>query len=105
MRAPLIMAAAWQAVMEAANGQCQCAGGLCGSRHTKDVGLRCSRTVGLVAAPGDLRLSDVDAARVPARQLRAWCSDCHRKAAARQRAADRERARRQLADNPPPALF
>ena len=103
-RPPLGAAQVWQPVMEAAGFQCQCAGGLCGSQHAKS-GLRCDRTATnhrLIAAPADLLLTPAAAAAVPAEQLLAWCPDCHKKATARQRAADRERHRQ---DPEPPALF
>lgn len=91
-RAPLGTPALWAAVMDTAEQRCQCAGGLCGSKHS-DSGLRCNRTTEhdrLLAAPLELTLSPVAAAAVPAEQLRAWCVPCHRKALARQRAAARQ---------------
>ncbi|MFF7290692.1 hypothetical protein [Streptomyces griseorubiginosus] len=100
-RPPLGASAAWQAVMEAADYQCQCEGGLCGSKHPK-TGLRCFRTTGhvrLIVAPADLTLSPVAAAAVPTEQLRAWCADCHTKAQKRQLANQRE-LERQQADEP-----
>lgn len=104
-RAPLGSPALWAAVMESAEYRCQCAGGICGSKHTKS-GLRCDRTTEaqqLLAAPQELTLSTVAAAAVPVEQLRAWCPDCHRGALAQQRAADRQRARQAAAE--PLALF
>lgn len=104
-RTPLGNPALWAAVMQAAEQQCQCSGGICGSQHTKS-GLRCDRTTEyeqLLAAPRELTLSTVAAAAVPVEQLRAWCPACHRGALAKQRAADRQRARQAAAE--PLALF
>ncbi len=103
-RPPLGASALWQTVMEAAGHQCQCSGGLCGSRHSKS-GLRCHRTGPhhrLIAAPRDLTLSPTAAAAVPAEQLLAWCPDCHRAALGKQRAAARELER---IENPEPAAL
>jgi hypothetical protein len=100
-RPPLGVSAVWEAVMEPAGHQCQCAGGLCGSKHSK-TGLRCIRTTShgrLIVAPTDLTLSPVAAAAVPVEQLRAWCPDCHSKAQNRQLANKRE-LERQQADEP-----
>jgi hypothetical protein len=90
---PLVDAARWEAVMEAAGYRCQCAGGLCGSRHSNS-GLRCKAEhddgngrVRLIAAPFDLGLSDVAAAAVPVDQLRAWCASCYQAARRKARAA------------------
>lgn len=88
---PLFDTGRWEAVMEAADYRCQCAGGLCGSRHSTS-GLRCKvehdqGNVRLIAAPFDLGLSDIAAAAVPVDQLRAWCPTCYQKARARARAA------------------
>lgn len=102
---PLGTPTVWVVVMAAAGHRCQCAGGLCGNRHSKS-GLRCDRDTGreqLLAAPADLTLSPIAAAAVPAEQLLAWCVDCHRGAAARQRAAERERRRQ--SEIPPDSLF
>jgi hypothetical protein len=102
---PLAAAALWQTVMDAAGHQCQCAGGLCGSKHSSS-GLRCHRTGAhhrLIAAPADLTLSPTVAAAVPAEQLLAWCPDCHRGALSRQRVAARELQRIQAPE--PAALF
>lgn len=91
--------------MEAADYQCQCAGGLCGSRHSK-TGLRCHRSAEshrLLVAPSDLLLTPAAAAAVPAEQLLAWCPDCHRGALGKQRAAARELKR--LEEPEPAALF
>lgn len=104
-RPPLGTPALWAAVMQAAEQRCQCAGGICGSQHTKS-GLRCDRTTEheqLLAAPQELTLSTVAAAAVPLEQLRAWCPACHRGALARQRASNRERERQAAAE--PLALF
>ncbi|MFF9803000.1 hypothetical protein ACF1G3_37110 [Streptomyces rochei] len=83
----------WTAVMESAGFRCQCAGGLCGSRHSNS-GMRCKAEhddgngrIRLIAAPVDLGLSDVAAAAVPVAQLRAWCPGCFQKARARAREA------------------
>lgn len=100
-RPPLGVSAVWEAVMKAADHQCQCTDGLCGSQHSK-TGLRCIRTTGhgrLIVAPTDLTLSPVAAAAVPVEQLRAWCFDCHSKAHNRQLASLRE-LERQQADEP-----
>ncbi|MFF8879625.1 hypothetical protein [Streptomyces flaveolus] len=98
-RPPLGATAVWEAVMEPAGHQCQCEGGLCGSKHA-DTGLRCLHTSAhgrLLVAPADLTLSTVAAAAVPIDELRAWCASCHAKARSRQLAAARERDR-QAAD-------
>lgn len=102
---PLVCANTWQAVMDAADYQCQCTGS-CGSQHAS-TGHRCDRVHDqagerLAAAPADLALSAVDAARLPAADLRAWCDGCRRKAARRQRATDANRARH---DAPADTLF
>ena len=89
---PIVGAAVFTAVMEAAGFRCQCSGE-CGNAHAKGDG-RCphehdhytskhGRRVRLMAAPGDPLASNVAAARLPASALRAWCPDCH-EAAARQ---------------------
>ncbi|MFF8577066.1 hypothetical protein ACF06L_38170 [Streptomyces sp. NPDC015408] len=104
-RPPLAAARLWQTVMEIAEFQCQCSGGACGSQHAK-TGLRCDRTATnhrLIVAPADLLLTPAQAAAVPAEQLLAWCPDCHKKATARQRAADRERRQHEAPE--PAALF
>jgi hypothetical protein len=104
-RPPLAAAALWQTVMDAAGHQCQCSGGLCGSRHSNS-GMRCHRTGThrrLLAAPADLLLSPAAAAAVPAEQLLAWCTDCHRGALGKQRAAARELERLEAPE--PAALF
>ncbi|MFF4484704.1 hypothetical protein ACFY1A_48255 [Streptomyces sp. NPDC001520] len=105
MRAPIVCAGTWRAVIETAGGRCQCAGGLCGSKHSKS-GLQCdvgTDRARLIAAPLDLTLPPTAAAAVPVADLRAWCPKCHREAAARQRANQRE-MRRQSAE-PAPSLF
>ncbi|MEU0059585.1 hypothetical protein [Streptomyces sp. NPDC006334] len=87
---PIVGAAVFNAVMEAAGYRCQC-GGECGNPHAKDAG-RCprehdhytskhGRLVRLIAAPGDPLATDVAAAGLPAGELRAWCPDCHTAAA------------------------
>ncbi|MEU9172591.1 hypothetical protein AB0D34_33210 [Streptomyces sp. NPDC048420] len=96
MSEPLVGAALFRAVMQAAGNRCQCEG-VCGQPHTKGKG-RClhehdhhtskhGRRVRLMAAPADPLASDVAAARLPAGALRAWCPDCHTAAARRARAA------------------
>ncbi|MET9409557.1 hypothetical protein ABZX90_27890 [Streptomyces sp. NPDC002935] len=98
---PIVGAAVFNTVMEAASHRCQCEGE-CGQPHTKGDG-RCQhehdhytskhgRRVRLMAAPADPLATDVAAARLPASELRAWCPDCHGAAA--------RHARRQL----PPTL-
>ncbi|MFE9538503.1 hypothetical protein [Streptomyces sp. NPDC006691] len=83
---PIVGAAVFNTVMEAAGHRCQCTG-QCGNAHVKGKG-RCLREhdgyaskhrgpVHLLAAPADLTLSPVMAARVPLAGLRAWCPDCH----------------------------
>jgi len=104
-RPPLGAPTVWQAVMDAAENQCQCTGGLCGSQHSK-TGLRCIRATGtarLIVAPVDLTLSPVAAAAVPVEQLRAWCSTCHSGAQRLQLEAQRERERQ--ATESPLSLF
>ncbi|MGW5099187.1 hypothetical protein [Streptomyces sp. NPDC004100] len=92
---PIVGAAVFTAVMEAAGYRCQC-GGECGQPHIKGDG-RCphehdhytskhGRLVRLMAAPVDPLATDVAAARLPVSALRAWCSDCHTAAARRARA-------------------
>ena len=87
---PIVGAAVFTAVMEAAGYRCQC-GGECGNPHTKGDG-RCphehdhytskhGRRVRLMAAPADPLATDVTAARLPIGELRAWCPDCHTAAA------------------------
>jgi hypothetical protein len=89
---PIVGAAVFTAVMEAAGYRCQCTGA-CGNPHAKGSG-RCQhehehytskhgRRVRLMAAPADPLATNVAAARLPASELRAWCPDCH-EAAARQ---------------------
>ncbi|MFD3644622.1 hypothetical protein [Streptomyces griseus] len=82
--------------MAAAEHRCHCTGA-CGNRHSKS-GLHCDRSTRdaqMLVAPADLTLSPVAAAAVPVAELLAWCPGCHRKATARQRAADAERQREQ----------
>ncbi|MFC7896405.1 hypothetical protein [Streptomyces sp. NPDC057381] len=87
---PIVGAAVFTAVMEAAGYRCQCHGE-CGNPHTKGEG-RCphehdhytskhGRLVRLMAAPVDPLATDVAAARLPASELRTWCPDCHTAAA------------------------
>jgi hypothetical protein len=87
--------------MEPAGHQCQCEGGLCGSKHS-ETGLRCIRTAStgrLLIAPADLTLSTVAAAAVPVEQLRAWCPSCRFRAFVWQLASLRE-LERQTAEEP-----
>lgn len=102
---PLVCANTWQVVMEAADYRCQCAGA-CGSQHSR-TGHRCDRQHDqagerLAAAPVDLTLRPVDAARLPAADLLAWCEGCRTKATRRQRADDANRVR---LDTPTDTLF
>lgn len=101
MSAPIVGAALFRTVMQAAGYRCQCTGE-CGNPHTKGDG-RCQhehdhytskhgRRVRLMAAPVDPLATDVVAARLPASGLRAWCPDCHSAAA--------RRAKRQLPKTP-----
>ncbi|MFJ5775080.1 hypothetical protein [Streptomyces sp. NPDC093094] len=87
---PIVGAAVFNAVMDAAGYRCQC-GGRCGNPHSRDGG-RCprehdhytskhGRRVRLMAAPVDPLATDLTAARLPASELRAWCPDCHTAAA------------------------
>ncbi|WP_326712170.1 hypothetical protein OG758_26010 [Streptomyces sp. NBC_01474] len=96
MSAPIVAAALFNTVMEAAGHRCQCAG-QCGNAHTKGKG-RCphehdgytskhGRRVRLIAAPADPLTSAVAAAGLPPAELRAWCLDCLTTAA---RAAKRQ---------------
>ncbi|MEV5959620.1 hypothetical protein AB0M11_38770 [Streptomyces sp. NPDC051987] len=91
---PIVGAALFHTVMEAAGYRCQCSGE-CGNPHAKDAG-RCprehdhytskhGRRVRLMAAPVDPLAAGVAAARLPASALRAWCPDCHEAAARRAR--------------------
>jgi len=101
---PLGTPRAWAVVMAAAEHRCHCTGA-CGSKHSKSA-MRCDRSTRdaqMLAAPADLALSPVAAAAVPVAELLAWCPSCHRKAAARQRAANCERQRAEQPD--PDALF
>ncbi|MFF1934324.1 hypothetical protein [Streptomyces sp. NPDC058228] len=101
---PLGTPAVWVTVMTAAGHRCHCTGA-CGSKHSKS-GLQCDRDTDrehLLAAPADLLLTTAAAAAVPAAELLAWCADCHRKATARQRAAERERRRQD--EQQPDSLF
>ncbi|MFJ6729637.1 hypothetical protein ACIQPQ_32540 [Streptomyces sp. NPDC091281] len=87
---PIVGAAVFNTVMEAAGHRCQC-GGECGNPHNRDGG-RCprehdhytskhGRRVRLMAAPTDPLATDLTAARLPASELRAWCPGCHTAAA------------------------
>jgi hypothetical protein len=87
---PIVGAAVFAAVMEVAGYRCQCSGE-CGNPHTKGGG-RCQHEhdhytskhghrVRLMAAPADPLATDVEAARLSASALRAWCSGCHGAAA------------------------
>ncbi|MEU2713860.1 hypothetical protein [Streptomyces sp. NPDC007205] len=83
---PIVGAALFRTVMEAAGYRCQCSGE-CGNPHAKGDGRRQhehdhytskhGRRVRLTAAPVDPLATDVTAARLPASELRAWCPDCH----------------------------
>lgn len=102
---PLVCATTWQTVMSAAGYRCQCTGS-CGSQHSRTGG-RCDRAHDqsgerLAAAPADLTLRPIDAARLPVSDLLAWCTGCRSKTARRQRAADANRARM---DAPTDTLF
>ncbi|MEU9617182.1 hypothetical protein AB0D56_37550 [Streptomyces sp. NPDC048209] len=91
---PLGTPRVWSVVMSAAGHRCHCTGA-CGSKHS-DSGLQCDETTeqsALLAAPADLLLTTAAAAAVPVGELLAWCTDCHRKATARQRRDARERLR------------
>ncbi|GGO55836.1 hypothetical protein [Streptomyces lasiicapitis] len=90
MSEPLVGAALFRTVMQAADHRCQCQGE-CGQPHRKGGG-RCphqhdgytskhGRRVRLIAAPADPLASAVAAASLPPEQLRAWCPDCHTTAA------------------------
>lgn len=101
---PLGTPRVWAVVMAAAGNRCQCTGA-CGVAHDGLRG-RCRTPIEqepLLAAPDDLTLSVTAAACVPTAELLAWCTTCHRKATARQRADARERLRTE--HTPPPALF
>ncbi|WP_405931017.1 hypothetical protein [Streptomyces sp. NBC_00827] len=85
MSEPIVGAALFRTVMQAAGHRCQCEGE-CGQPHSKGGG-RCpheherytskhGRRVRLMAAPVDPLATDVAAARLPASELRAWCPDC-----------------------------
>ncbi|WHX19318.1 hypothetical protein QFW82_20795 [Streptomyces malaysiensis subsp. malaysiensis] len=95
MSEPIVYAAVWQPVMEAAGYRCQCTG-QCGNAHIKGQG-RCPREhdhhagkhrgpVRLIAAPADPLTPPLAAAGLPASGLRAWCPDCQK---ATRRAAQR----------------
>ncbi|MFG2738446.1 hypothetical protein ACGFX7_26940 [Streptomyces harbinensis] len=94
--APIVCADLWLAVAEAAEGRCQCTTA-CGShkpeRCTTEFHYQHHRKTRLLVAPADLGLSLMDAVRVPAADLRAWCVPCYKKAAGRHRADRRNRAR------------
>lgn len=101
---PLGTPPSWVATMSAAGHRCQCSGS-CGVAHDGLSG-RCRETAEqgpLLAAPADLLLSVTAAACTPTADLLAWCTDCHRKAVARQRRDARERARQAAAE--PLGLF
>ncbi|MFK4068721.1 hypothetical protein [Streptomyces sp. NPDC029674] len=94
---PLVGAAIFNTVMEAAGHRCQCTGA-CGNPHTKGQG-RCPREhdhytrehqghrVRLIAAPADPLTTAVAAAALPAADLVAWCPECHTAAARARKAA------------------
>lgn len=86
MSEPIAYSGRWRATVGAAGYRCQCTG-QCGSAHAKSKG-RCPREheqcashhrgpVHLIAAPADPGVGALEAARLPARSLRAWCPDCH----------------------------
>ncbi|MFF8191889.1 hypothetical protein ACF05L_13795 [Streptomyces bobili] len=90
MSEPIVGAALFRTVMQAADHRCQCEGE-CGQPHRKGGG-RCQhehehytskhgRLVRLMAAPVDPLTTDVAAAALPPSALRAWCPDCHTAAA------------------------
>ncbi|ASQ96253.1 hypothetical protein [Streptomyces sp. 11-1-2] len=85
MSEPIVYADTWRPVMEAAGYRCQCTG-QCGNAHVKGKG-RCPREhdqhaskhrgpVRLIAAPADPLTPALAAAKLPHRELRAWCPDC-----------------------------
>ncbi|MFE6173717.1 hypothetical protein [Streptomyces sp. NPDC056464] len=93
MSEPITGAEMWRPVIRAAGFRCQCTG-QCGNAHKKAQG-RCPREhdhaaskhrgpLHLIAAPADLLTPVVQACRLPADALMAWCPDCH--TAARRRA-------------------
>ncbi|MEU5660943.1 hypothetical protein ABZ802_35800 [Streptomyces sp. NPDC047737] len=101
---PLGTPRTWAVVMSAAGHRCHCTGA-CGSKHSKTA-MQCDKTTEhtqMLAAPADLTLTTAAAATVPVGELLAWCTDCHRKAATRQRADARERHR--LEGDAPAGLF
>lgn len=81
----------WQAVVAAADGQCQCTGA-CGRPHRPGNG-RCVVGPGwtgtLVAAPANPTLAFHQAAALPPQELRAWCPACWKDAVRKARAAQR----------------
>lgn len=97
---PLGTPRVWVVVMAAAGHTCQCAGA-CGNRHSGS-GLKCDQHgthARMLAAPADLTLTTAAAAAVPVGELLAWCTNCHRKATARQRADAREQHRQTEPDS------
>ncbi|MFE6689722.1 hypothetical protein ACFVFQ_25000 [Streptomyces sp. NPDC057743] len=98
MSEPIVYADQWRHVMKAAGWRCQCTG-QCGIPHIKGEG-RCVREhdrhaskhrspIHLIAAPAEPTTPPLAAARLGARDLRAWCPDCHTAAS---RAARKTRA-------------
>lgn len=82
---PIVAAALFRAVMTAAAWRCQCTGA-CGQPHAKSDG-RCPREhdgyagkhggpVRLMAAPAAPTITNLQAAALPATELRAWCPGC-----------------------------
>ncbi|MFE7664765.1 hypothetical protein [Streptomyces celluloflavus] len=82
---PITAVSLFRAVMTAAEWRCQCTGA-CGQTHAKSDG-RCPREhdgyvgknsgpVRLTAAPPDPLTNDLQAAALPAGELRAWCPTC-----------------------------
>ncbi|MGG2465625.1 hypothetical protein ACO0M4_38675 [Streptomyces sp. RGM 3693] len=104
MSEPIAFANLWRPVMVTAGWRCQCTG-QCGTPHLKGEG-RCVRGHGrhaskhrspihLIAAPTDPTTPSLAAARLGARDLRAWCPDCHTAAA---RAARKTQSREPAQD-------
>ncbi|WP_369272565.1 hypothetical protein AB5J55_23540 [Streptomyces sp. R11] len=98
MSEPMTGARMWHPVMRAASFRCQCTG-QCGNAHKKAQG-RCPREhdqaaskhrgpIHLSAAPTDPLTPVVQACRLPASALMAWCPDCHTAARRRANAAAR----------------
>ncbi|MER7172642.1 hypothetical protein [Streptomyces mesophilus] len=108
MSEPIVGAALFNAVMQAADSRCECTG-QCGQPHAKSEG-RCPHKhdgyiakrhgpVRLMAAPADPLMSPVAAAALPPAELMAWCPGCFNQT----RNAARRSQRTELA--PADALF